>query len=176
MNGTSKIKTDNMLGALAVALLDRVEEAFAAAIGRGGSFAAAILTLGARPRLSVSELGAILGLEHSSTVRLLDRLESEELITRGSGADRRAREITLRARGARAFEKLLEARRAAIALLTDGLTKGELRQLETLLGRLLENVADSVDDARQICRLCEHRICVGADCPTGARFVDGANA
>ena len=102
----SRVHTNNLVGALSVATLDRVEDAFVGVVGRGGSFAAALLTVGTRPGLSVSELGRVLGLEHSSTVRLLDRLEGEGLIVRGSGVDRRARVVTLSPKGKRMFSKL----------------------------------------------------------------------
>ena len=82
--------TGNLLGAMALAVSDRMAEALADRSGRSESAAA---TLSALDQLlgepSIDQLSRVLGLSQSGTVRLVDRLEQDGLVRRGSGEDGR---------------------------------------------------------------------------------------
>jgi MarR family transcriptional regulator, negative regulator of the multidrug operon emrRAB len=65
----------NLVGALALAVTDAQGREMAEASGLGESAAAAVVTLGEYPGLSVAALAGIVGLTHSATVRLADDLE-----------------------------------------------------------------------------------------------------
>ncbi len=80
----------NLLGAFALAVGDRVATATEGAVGAGGAAAAVLVHLHHHPGRSVSDLAAVVGVGGSGGVRLVDRLEGQGLVTRGSSpTDRR---------------------------------------------------------------------------------------
>src|SRR3712207_1583823 len=80
----------NLLGAFALAVGDRVAAATEGAVGAGGAAAAVLVHLHHHPGRSVSDLAAVVGVGGSGGVRLVDRLEGQGLVTRGSSpTDRR---------------------------------------------------------------------------------------
>jgi DNA-binding MarR family transcriptional regulator len=96
--------------------------------------------IGAREGAIQQELGAAMGIDRSTMVSLIDQLESAGLAKRRpSATDRRAREITITAKGRR----LLERGRRMISATEDevlgGLTAGERSELISLLRRALES-------------------------------------
>lgn len=157
----------NLLGAAAVALADRVGEVSVEVAGIAGEAPAALVTVGTRPGRSIEHLRRSLGLSHSGTVRLVDRLEDRGWVRRRRSGTRTVR-LELTSRGKRVFLKLLDARRAVLESALEPLAPGDRTSLEGLLETLLAGLPESRDDARRICRLCEHALCRGRDCPVGA--------
>ena len=89
--------TANRLGALALAVGDRMQEAAAGQAGHSDSAAAALSALvHILDRPSVDLLRRLLGLTSSGTVRLLDRLQQHGYIKRVPGRDGRETAITRR--------------------------------------------------------------------------------
>ncbi|MFV1999014.1 MAG: MarR family winged helix-turn-helix transcriptional regulator [Acidimicrobiia bacterium] len=89
-----------------------------------------------------SDLAEQMGLSRSATTRLIDRLESDELVERSACAsDRRGTFVTLTPRGE---QKFLTAGRTHLRGIDEHvgthLTDSELRQLETLLTKLADGV------------------------------------
>lgn len=96
--------------------------------------------IGAGRGATQRELGSAMGIDPSTMVSLIDQLESAGLAKRRpSATDRRAREITITAKGRR----LLERGRRMISATEDevlgGLTAGERSELISLLRRALES-------------------------------------
>ena len=96
--------------------------------------------LGAREGAIQQELGTAMGIDPSTMVSLIDRLEAAGLAKRRPRpTDRRAREIVITPKGRRALER----GRAMAAQVEDevlrGLTAGERRELLTLLRRALSS-------------------------------------
>jgi len=94
--------------------------------------------IGAREGAIQQELGALLGIDPSTMVSLIDQLEAAGLAKRRpSPTDRRAREVTITPQGRR----LLKRARRALAEGEDevlrGLTDQERRELVSLLRRAL---------------------------------------
>ena len=84
----------NLLGALGLALADRLAEAGPPELS--GSAAEALVTLnGRRAGSSIDALAGIVGLSHSGTVRLADRLAAAGLVERRRGADQRSTALYL---------------------------------------------------------------------------------
>jgi MarR family transcriptional repressor of emrRAB len=103
--------TGKILGALAIALRDRLQETITGAAGGAPTAAAALSALDdflVDPR--VGRLQQVLGLTPSGTVRLLDRLEDMGLIERDPGDDGRVREISLTRSGGRVARRVQSAR------------------------------------------------------------------
>ncbi len=164
---------NNLLGALSLALTDRVAAALEATLGAGGNAGAALLSIGTRPGESIDQLSRVLGLTHSATVRMVDRLEQRGWVRRdrggrGGGRDGRTAALTLTATGRSAFRRLLKARKTALNQVTGVLGDRENETLQKLLTKMLASLPDDGAEARHLCRMCEHGVCVGARCPVGS--------
>lgn len=136
------------------------------------SRAAALLTLCEFPGTHIVELSRILGLTHSAAVRVVDVLASEGLIARSSGVgDARRIALVPTAEGKRRGREMRAAREQALEGLLAPLSEGQRDQLAQILDAMLGGVPRRRDEARHICRFCEHSACTGSSCPVG-RSVD----
>jgi DNA-binding MarR family transcriptional regulator len=108
-----------------------------------------------------------LGITQSGTVRLLDRLESSELITRDRRPGRREVEVTVTAAGRRLLARGMAARARALEALVAPLSEAERDQLTGLIGKALAQRARSRDRADAACRLCDWSACAET-CPVDA--------
>lgn len=162
--------TANMLGALGLAVADRIEVAAREILHHAGETPAALVVIGYGLGPSNDRLRQVLGLSHPGTVRLIDRLVADGLVERRAGQDRRAVALHLTARGSEVREELLQGRLAAIRPLLEPLSDGERETLAALLAKMLQAMAPD-DSARcSLCRLCDDRACVA--CPIPASFRD----
>jgi DNA-binding MarR family transcriptional regulator len=159
----------NRVGAMVVALGDRLRGAVEAAADMPASYPAALSALrtwaGGRP---VEVLADGLRLSHSRAVRVVDRLEADGLaLRRPNSDDRRAVRIELTAAGRRAADRVQAARTAALEDALAGLTHSERAQLGELAAVVLGEVTEGRRAARGICRLCDPHACGhwGGDCP-----------
>jgi MarR family transcriptional regulator, negative regulator of the multidrug operon emrRAB len=165
---TPLTRSENLLGAASLALADRLGAATEAAAGNSGAAPAALTTLltyGDR-QISIERLRMIIGLSHSATVRLVDRLSAESLVTRKSGADGRERALRLTSRGRRVARRIRDERARVLAEFLAPLDQQQRRELELLLVPLLARLVQGRREARHICRLCDHAACQAAGgCP-----------
>ena len=67
-------RLENLLGALSIALSDEIERVTTDASGHGASVPAALSILLRRPGCTIETLRTHIGLSHSATVRLVDRI------------------------------------------------------------------------------------------------------
>jgi DNA-binding MarR family transcriptional regulator len=159
----------NLLGALALSISDRTTTAIAAAAGQSESAAAALSALHHfLDRPTLDQLRQVLGLTHSGAVRLIDRLSTAGLVTRGPGGDGRSRSVVLTEEGRRAAERVSAARAAALTDLLRTLSPAERKTLHALMGRVMAAVVQDKEGGAWICRLCDLDACgrnVGR-CPT----------
>jgi MarR family transcriptional repressor of emrRAB len=140
-------------------------DALAADTVRGLAAAAALQRVGRRPGERVEFLARSLGRAHSTTVRLVDRLEVQGLVERRPGNDGRSVALHLTASGSRAVDAATAARAAVLDDVLAPLTPTERAQLERLLGKVLQALPASRDDKRRICRLCDVDACRRPSCP-----------
>jgi DNA-binding MarR family transcriptional regulator len=151
--------TLNAFGALSLAVADRMQEAMAGAAGHGASGPAALVALdGAAGGGSIDALRRLLGITHSGTVRLVDRLAEAGLVERRVGPDARAVSLHLTPPGRRTARRVLAAREAALEQVLAPLSPAQRAQLQSLLGAMIEGIADG-----RICRKCDTSRC--ANCP-----------
>src|SRR6266852_640934 len=145
-------KAANLLGALALAVCDRLREATEHLDdGLAASEPAALVTLAHYPGQSILTLGRTLGLTHSGAVRVADRLEASGLVVRAPSGRGRTLALSLTQRGRSAARMVLARRQAAV---------------EQLAARLLAGITTDRGSAHRICRLCDEPLCVGeAGCP-----------
>jgi MarR family transcriptional regulator, transcriptional regulator for hemolysin len=96
--------------------------------------------IGAREGAIQQELGAVMGIDRSTMVALIDQLESAGLAKRRpSATDRRAREIAITAKGRR----LLERARRMVLETEDEVLAGLTADERAALVRLLRGALDS---------------------------------
>jgi DNA-binding MarR family transcriptional regulator len=162
---TADARTANLLGALALALGDELRQATETGAAHGASAPAALVVIGTYPGRTIDALRPALGLSHSGTVRLVDRLEADGLVVRESGADARSVSLRLTAAGRSAMRALLAERRRAIEEPLAALTVQERRQLGQLSEKLLAAMTHTPAQADQYCRLCDEAACPTARCP-----------
>ena len=163
-------RTLNLLGALALSVVDALNSVVEANAGYGGETPAALVTLGAEPGISINTLRQILNLSHPGTVRLIDRLESQGLVERRSGADGRTLALFLTDAGYERRRAILTERRQQLKLAVNSLTLSDRKQLTKLLEKMLTAMTTNELRAFAICRLCEEEVCPGDRCPVEQQF------
>jgi MarR family transcriptional regulator, negative regulator of the multidrug operon emrRAB len=164
-------RTLNLLGALALSIMDVLNAALVEAnAGQGGETAAALVTLGVDPGLSINTLRQVLRLSHPGTVRLIDRLASQGLVERRSGADGRTLALFLTDAGRERRQSILSERRQQLRLAVDPLTQNEHKQLTKLLEKMLTAMTTSESRSLAICRLCKEEVCPADSCPVEQKY------
>lgn len=131
--------------------------------------AQAIAYIGRAPSLTIRHLSGLLGLSHAATVRLVDRMCVDGLVTRSpSKEDGRAVGLSLTAQGQERYEKMLSTRSILVERTLSVLSKQDQATFAQLARKLLSSRAYSAEDAARGCRFCDVEAC--RDCPvsTGA--------
>jgi MarR family transcriptional repressor of emrRAB len=159
----------NLLGAAAIGITDRMQDAARDTAGLGGSDPTALVALlDFSPQGTIEALSQICGLTHSGAVRLVNRLVAAGYVTRDPGSNARSVAITLTAAGRTAALELRAARHQAIADTMAGLSRQQRAELasacEVLIGALrahrLGRRADGESPAGgALCRLCDFGAC-----------------
>jgi len=167
-------RTANLLGALSLAVADRIEGAARAILNHSGETPAALVVIGYDLGPSNEQLRRILRLSHPGTVRLVDRLVADGLAERKQGSDKRVTALYLTDRGHAVRDELLRGRIEALRLVLHTLSERERVLFASLLEKILPSVAASDADRCTICRLCDDGACL--DCPIPAAFKEQGEA
>lgn len=173
----SKLRTANLLGALSVAVADRLEDELKNHPNQTDSAAAALNLIGFYEGCTNGALSLSLGLSHTATVRLLDKLVNEGLVERRAAPhDQRAVALYPTKRGRARAREILETRCVTLSDTIVPLTTAEERQLARLLEKLLRSITKTAADADHICRLCDETACPAGICPVHQTALRLANA
>lgn len=156
-------RTANLLGAVGLAVADRIEQVARDVLGHAGETPAALVVIGYGTGPSNEGLRRILKLSHPGAVRLIDRLVADGLVMRRQGRDKRQIALYLTKRGETLREALLEQRLATVRALLSSLTAAEQKAFAGLLRKMLSKVGITDLERCTLCRLCDDRVCV--DCP-----------
>ncbi len=159
----------NLLGALTLALADRLEGAVTAAAELSESDAAALSALHQfldSPRVDL--LAQVLGLSSSGTVRLVDRLADAGLARRVAGSDGRVTSVALTPSGRRRAQAVARARLELFDQMLGALTPEERLRFGELTGKVLGGLVRPPGATRWTCRLCDLDACGRPEghCPT----------
>ncbi|NER85187.1 MAG: MarR family transcriptional regulator [Leptolyngbya sp. SIO1D8] len=163
-------RTLNLLGALALSVVDALNTAVEANTGYRGETPAALVTLGAEPGISINSLRQILALSHPGTVRLVDRLQSQGWVERRAGADGRTLALFLTESGYERRQAILAERRQLLQLAVSSLPPDDQQQLTELLEKMLMAMTTTEQQAFANCRLCEEEVCPGDLCPVEQKY------
>ena len=164
----TRLRTANLLAALAGEITDRVEAELKTHPNQTDSSVAALNIMSFWDGITNAELAKALHLSHTATVRLVDKLEEQGLVEARGGEDRRATYLHLTSGGKKAVQPALRARCAAIDGYLDVLTKAEEAQLAGLLAKLIRPLAKDDMAISHFCRLCDFTVCPDDQCPMHA--------
>lgn len=159
----------NLLGALGLVLLDRLDDA--AELAGGRTAATALVAIGGPAAgASIDALARILGLSHSGTVRVVDRLVRESLVERRRGADQRSAALVLTPAGRRAARRVRDRREANMQSLLALLTDDQRGAAVAIAEQILAQAGTTEAAGHRVCRLCDLEACGrrGGLCPVSA--------
>ena len=133
---------------------------------------------------SVTQLSSVLGLSHSGTVRLVDRLAVEGLVERIGAQDGRAVSVVLTSSGRRVALRIRQARSKALTSALSALTSDEIDNLAAALDTMLTTITLARAEERSarphdrpqpwLCRLCDFAACGRSEgnCPVNNAVTD----
>jgi DNA-binding MarR family transcriptional regulator len=119
---------------------------------------AALITAANNPPTSIGEMATIVGLTHSATVRLVDRLETDGLLHRQCRVGREVL-VEITSAGLSRADALQDQRLAESRSFLATLSDGERDLLDRLVDRMLNDHAARGHDRRRICRMCARAYC-----------------
>jgi MarR family transcriptional repressor of emrRAB len=144
-------QAENLLGALALAITDRMP------VDNDAAALSALQHFLTRP--SIDLLGRFLGITSSGTVRLVDRLVAAGHVERGVGPDGRTAAVVLTRAGRRAAAAVTVSRQQVLADALVVLTPEERVQFGALAGKVLAGMVRPPGAVRWTCRLCDTGAC-----------------
>jgi MarR family transcriptional regulator, negative regulator of the multidrug operon emrRAB len=156
----------NLLGALSVALADRIAAATEEALGESATAVAALVNAAQFPGSSIEELRHSLGLSHSAAVRVVDRLAARGLVERRPGAHGPAVVVRATAQGEQLATRVLDIRREVVREVAGDALTGDL---EPLVSAMLERLTIDPEAGDRACRLCDVGVCPKERCPVAER-------
>lgn len=184
---SSRQHTANVLGALCLVVADRMNTAVEAIAMLGPSAPAALAAMHEfLDGGSVTQLSSVLGLTHSGTVRLVDRLAAEGLVERVEAQDGRAVSVVLTRHGRRTAARILQTREQSLESTLSALSPDEVDKLAAALDTMLTTVTLARAEERSartndrpqpwLCRLCDFAACGRSEgnCPV-ANVVNTSN-
>ncbi|KAG8148524.1 MarR family winged helix-turn-helix transcriptional regulator [Burkholderia catarinensis] len=170
-----KQRLDNLLGALSLAVSDRIRQAVLAETGMHETTIFALVLLSQRPTATIDTLARLLGLAHSTVVRLVERLSGDGYVERRPGADKRAVILELTSTGRATVDRALSARQVAVEQITARLSSEQQDAMVTMCEQILTMMSGDVVTAVRICRLCDEGACDLERCPVEQQYRSHAN-
>lgn len=163
-------RPENLLGVLALLIVDDLQAAGEAEADAPGLTARAILNaVHMYPGCTIEQLRTVVDLSHPATVRAVAGLVDAALVRKLPGTDKRAVSLTLTAAGRAVVDRTLARRAAILERLTSNLNERERKQLDALLLKMLWHETRDETHAMQLCRLCDEAPCLAAGCPVECR-------
>jgi len=143
MSYQANINTDDLvvgetIGEFANALKDKLDNALTDITGLSPSACSAIVHIGHEPHLPIERLRKLLELQHSSVVRLIDRLEAQGIVSREKGRIRDLRQVSLSLSsiGEEYFSKILKTRHEILNNVIADFSDDEKQTLSHFMMRL----------------------------------------
>lgn len=158
--------TANILGALAVLIQDRVESAWQSHLDLSPMAAAALVQIDNEPGSSIENVAGRIGLTHSATVRVIDKLAERGLVEKDRARkDARAQSLKLSKAGKRVVQELHGARNQVTDDLLTDLSATQREALERAVSTILHRTVEPGREADVTCRVCDDRRCSPDICP-----------
>lgn len=157
--------TANLLGTLALTIVDRVGIGSARVARHGANAPAALVTLLWYPDRPIAFLADRLRITHPGAVQLVDRLARDGLVDRIPGEDGRTKLLALSDRGERVARLVLDERRQVLDRAVSALDDAQAAAVTDAVGAMLEALADSLLTSEYMCRICDELACPDQRCP-----------
>jgi MarR family transcriptional regulator, negative regulator of the multidrug operon emrRAB len=158
--------TANILGALSLLIQDRVERAWQSALDLSPMAAAALSQIESTPGCSIELVSGRIGLTHSATVRVVDKLAERGLVEKDRARkDARAQSLKLTPAGKRTAQQLHAARNQVTDDLLAGLQPAQRAALQDAIAAILHRTVEPGREADVTCRVCDERRCTPDICP-----------
>lgn len=154
----------NLMGAVAIAIADSIQNAGEETTGNTASFPAALVIIDRYPLITVDLLGQYLQLSQSGAARLVERLVNKKLVERHRGDDRRFIKLQLTRAGHNMVQEIQQAKVKAVSNSLKSLTLTEQQQLLSLLSKLAEQSNCTELAEEYICRFCDIQACPLSAC------------
>ncbi|WP_310632898.1 MarR family winged helix-turn-helix transcriptional regulator [Paraburkholderia sp.] len=162
-------RTENLLGALAVLVMDEMHALDTVPALAGPTARAMLNAIGQYPDASIELLRDAVALSHPAAVRAVAALVDADLVEKRPGIDKRSVALALTDAGQREVVRLQYARDAMLTRIVGHLDEGERKVLEALLIKLLWHETRDAAQAMQLCRFCDDGPCLEAGCPIECR-------
>lgn len=164
-------RLSNLFGALALAASDEMERALKGVVAASGQTSAALVCLDLYPPGNVGDLARRLELAHSSTVRLVDRLESEKWLVKEAGKGPDLRHLTLRLtkQGHLHVKQLLHVRNEVLSAMLVSIPVERRQELTRIFEQILWHYTRDKQHSERICRLCDGSVCDINHCPVNRK-------
>jgi DNA-binding MarR family transcriptional regulator len=158
--------TANILGALSLLIQDRVERAWQSTLDLSPMAAAALVQIDNEPGSSIELIASRIGLTHSATVRVIEKLAARGLVEKDRAPkDARAQSLKLTKAGRRVAQQLHAARNQVTDQLLSGLDAAQRKGLEEAVSAILHRCVEPGREADVTCRVCDDRRCTPDICP-----------
>ena len=155
----------NVLGTLALTVVDRIDLGAGRATRHGANAPAALVTLLWYPDRPIAFLADRLRISHPGAVQLVDRLEHDGLVERVPAYDGRTKLLALTDRGHEVALDVLAERRDLLERAVSALDDQQVSTLVESVGAMLEALADDLLTSEFMCRMCDELACPDARCP-----------
>lgn len=167
--GTGAAAAANWLGTLAVLIQDRVEARWQAELDLSPMSAAALVQVEQEPGAAIELVAKTIGLSHSATVRLIDKLVARDLVAKDRAAeDQRAQSLKLTRAGKRMAAQLHAIRNRVTDDLLGLLPPAEGAALGNAIATILHRAVTTKQEGDQVCRVCDEGRCREEICPIQA--------
>jgi DNA-binding MarR family transcriptional regulator len=158
--------TANILGALSLLIQDRVEKAWQSTLDLSPMAAAALVQIDNEPGASIELVASHIGLTHSATVRVIDKLAERGLVEKDRARkDARAQSLKLSKAGKRLVQQLHGARNQVTDDLLAGLDPAQRKAMEEAIRAILHRCVEPGREGDVTCRVCDDRRCSPDICP-----------
>ena len=157
--------TANVIGTLALTVVDRIDIGTARVARHGANAPAALVTLLWYPDRPIAFLADRLRITHPGAVQLVDRLERDALVERIPGADGRTKLLALTRRGEQVALDVLAERRGVLDRAVATLDDSQVRAVADAVGTMLEALTDDLLTSEYMCRICDELACPDRRCP-----------
>ncbi|MGV9801865.1 MarR family winged helix-turn-helix transcriptional regulator [Mycobacterium sp. NPDC003449] len=153
-------RSANLVGALSLSVVDRLQRAVFDGTDLGGERVAALVAIGHAPGMTMGQVGKVLARSQPGAVRIVDRLEAAGLVERTPAAgDRRQVTLTLTSKGAAERAAVLERRQNALLEIVKLIDPQDLKTFERVMTTVLSALPDDAISALTICRYCDEQRC-----------------
>lgn len=158
---------ENILGAFALTLSDRLNDRLQSVSGRSEGGMVALNQIASRHNPTIEDLRSSLAVEtHSAATRVVARLEADQLITKNkNGQDSRFTHLSLTRKGKAVRQSILLEKQTVLSDCLATLNKTERKTLEQLIQKMLGHLDFDEAGCDRTCRLCDTEVCDNPRCP-----------